>query len=126
VYVPKFATRWADIFTAWRFSKNFIYMCKIMGDNDRQRASGKWRGVGKQAGGRHMAKPKINTMAELSEAIGVSRPTLSRYFQSPDTVLGKTAEKIRLGLEQVEYVPNFFATRMNRKTTGIIGVIIPY
>lgn len=73
-----------------------------------------------------MAKPKIKTMAELSEAIGVSRPTLSRYFQSPDRVLGKTSEKIRLGLEQVEYVPNFFATRMNRKTTGIIGVIIPY
>lgn len=73
-----------------------------------------------------MAKPKINTMAELSEAIGVSRPTLSRYFQSPDSVRGKTSEKIRLGLQRVEYIPNFFATRMNRKTTGIIGVIIPY
>lgn len=71
-------------------------------------------------------KPKINTMEQLSEAIGVSRPTLSRYFQSPDSVRGKTSEKIRLGLERVEYVPNFFATRMNRKTTGIIGVIIPY
>ncbi|WP_231580142.1 LacI family DNA-binding transcriptional regulator [Pseudorhodobacter wandonensis] len=71
-------------------------------------------------------KPKINTMEELSEAIGVSRPTLSRYFQSPDSVRGKTSEKIRQGLERVEYVPNFFATRMNRKTTGIIGVIIPY
>ncbi|WP_323006183.1 LacI family DNA-binding transcriptional regulator [Pseudorhodobacter sp.] len=73
-----------------------------------------------------MVKPTINTMEELSEAIGVSRPTLSRYFQSPDSVRGKTSEKIRLGLERVEYVPNFFATRMNRKTTGIIGVIIPY
>jgi DNA-binding LacI/PurR family transcriptional regulator len=73
-----------------------------------------------------MKKPKINTMEELSEAIGVSRPTLSRYFQSPDSVRGKTSEKIRLGLERVEYVPNFFATRMNRKSTGIIGVIIPY
>lgn len=73
-----------------------------------------------------MAKPKINTMEELSAAIGVSRPTLSRYFQSPDSVRGSTSEKIRLGLEQVEYVPNFFATRMNRKTTGMIGVIIPY
>ena len=39
---------------------------------------------------------------------------------------GSTAEKIRLGLEKVEYVPNFFATRMNRKTSGMIGVIIPY
>lgn len=73
-----------------------------------------------------MVKPKINTMEQLSEAIGVSRPTLSRYFQSPTSVRGKTAERIRLGLERVEYVPNFFATRMNRKTSGIIGVIIPY
>lgn len=73
-----------------------------------------------------MKKPKINTMEELSEAIGVSRPTLSRYFQSPNSVRGSTSEKIRLGLERVEYVPNFFATRMNRKSTGLIGVIIPY
>lgn len=73
-----------------------------------------------------MKKQKINTMEELSEAIGVSRPTLSRYFQSPGSVKGSTSEKIRLGLERVEYVPNFFATRMNRKSTGMIGVIIPY
>lgn len=73
-----------------------------------------------------MKKPKIKTMEELSEAIGVSRPTLSRYFQSPASVRGSTSEKIRLGLNRVEYVPNFFATRMNRKSTGMIGVIIPY
>ena len=73
-----------------------------------------------------MKKPKINTMEELSERIGVSRPTLSRYFQSPDSVRGSTSEKIRRALAEVEYVPNFFATRMNRKSTGIIGVIIPY
>lgn len=71
-------------------------------------------------------KPKINTMEELATAIGVSRPTLSRYFQKPESVRGTTGEKIRRGLKRVEYVPNFFATRMNRKSTGIIGVIIPY
>lgn len=73
-----------------------------------------------------MSKPKINTMEELSEAIGVSRPTLSRYFQDPNSVKGSTSEKIRSGLERVEYIPNFFATRLNRKSTGMIGVIIPY
>ncbi|MCL4675334.1 MAG: LacI family transcriptional regulator [Pararhodobacter sp.] len=73
-----------------------------------------------------MKKPKIRTMEELSAAIGVSRPTLSRYFQSPGSVRGSTSEKIRQGLERVEYTPNFFATRMNRKSTGMIGVIIPY
>jgi DNA-binding LacI/PurR family transcriptional regulator len=65
-------------------------------------------------------------MEELSVAIGVSRPTLSRYFQDPSLVKEKTVARIEAGLARVEYVPNFFATRLNRKTTGIIGVIIPY
>jgi len=73
-----------------------------------------------------MSKPRINTMLELSDAIGVSRPTLSRYFQDPGRIKPNTVAKIEAGLAQVEYVPNFFATRMNRKTTGIVGVIIPY
>ncbi len=71
-------------------------------------------------------KPKINTMIELSNAIGISRPTLSRYFQDPTSVRPSTSQKIKDLLETVDYIPNFFATRMNRKTTGIIGVIIPY
>lgn len=73
-----------------------------------------------------MSKPRINTMEELSAAIGVSRPTLSRYFQDASLVKAKTVARIEAGLERVEYIPNFFATRLNRKTTGIIGVIIPY
>lgn len=71
-------------------------------------------------------KPQIATMEALSIAIGVSRPTLSRYFQDPASVSRSSVDRIRQGLERVEYVPNFFATRMNRKSTGMIGVIIPY
>lgn len=73
-----------------------------------------------------MNKPRIKTMEDLSLAIGVSRPTLSRFFQDPSLVKAKTVAKIEKGLEQVEYVPNFFATRLNRKSTRMIGVIIPY
>ncbi|WP_262386552.1 Lactose operon repressor [Roseobacter fucihabitans] len=73
-----------------------------------------------------MSKPRINTMEELSIAIGVSRPTLSRFFQDPKLVKAKTVARIEAGLARVEYVPNFFATRLNRKSTGMIGVIIPY
>lgn len=73
-----------------------------------------------------MTKPRINTMEELSVAIGVSRPTLSRFFQDHGLVKKATAERIERGLAEVEYVPNFFATRLNRKSTGMIGVIIPY
>ncbi|WP_208999153.1 LacI family DNA-binding transcriptional regulator [Roseibium sediminis] len=73
-----------------------------------------------------MQKPKINTMKELSEAIGVSRPTLSRYFQDPEAVRLTTRKKIAEALEGVDYVYNFIATRQNRKTTGMIGVIVPH
>ncbi|MGB7243626.1 MAG: LacI family DNA-binding transcriptional regulator [Sulfitobacter sp.] len=71
-------------------------------------------------------KPRIDTMLQLSAAIGVSRPTLSRYFQDAELVSKTSRDRIERGLARVEYVPNFFATRMNRKSTGMIGVIIPY
>ena len=54
-----------------------------------------------------MAKPKINTMKELSETIGVSRPTLSRYFQDPSAVRPLTSKKIQERLSGVDYVYNF-------------------
>lgn len=73
-----------------------------------------------------MQKPKINTMKELSEAIGISRPTLSRYFQDPQTVRPATRTKIAKALEEVDYVYNFIATRQNRKTTELIGMIVPH
>lgn len=71
-------------------------------------------------------KPKIGTMKELSEAIGVSRPTLSRYFQDPSTVRSSTSKKIKDRLQEVDYVYNFIATRQNRKSSSLVGVIIPY
>ena len=73
-----------------------------------------------------MAKQKISTMKELSEAIGISRPTLSRYFQDPTSVRPSTSAKIKERLADVDYVYNFLATRQNRKSTELIGVIIPH
>lgn len=71
-------------------------------------------------------KHKISTMKELSETIGISRPTLSRFFQDPTTVRPSTSMKIRERLAEVDYVYNFIATRQNRKSSGLIGVIIPH
>lgn len=71
-------------------------------------------------------KKKITTMKELSEAIGISRPTLSRYFQDPASVRPSTSAKIKERLLEVDYVYNFISTRQNRKASGLIGVIIPH
>jgi DNA-binding LacI/PurR family transcriptional regulator len=72
-----------------------------------------------------MNKPKIHTMKELSKAIGISRPTLARFFEDEKSVLPSTSKKIKERLEGVDYVYNFLATRQNRKSTGLIGVIVP-
>jgi DNA-binding LacI/PurR family transcriptional regulator len=72
------------------------------------------------------AKQKIGTMTELSVALGISRPTLSRYFQDPSTVRPSTSKKIQERLAEVDYVYNFIATRQNRKSSGVLGVIIPH
>ena len=71
-------------------------------------------------------KPKIKTMEELSSTIGISRPTLSKFFQDAESVRNTTRVRIEKALDTVDYVPNFFATKMNRQSTRIIGVIVPY
>jgi len=65
-------------------------------------------------------------MEELSATIGISRPTLSKFFQDADSVRDSTRQRIEQALDTVDYVPNYFATRMNRQSTRIIGVIVPY
>lgn len=65
-------------------------------------------------------------MEELSATIGISRPTLSKYFQDAGSVRGSTKKRIEDALNTVDYIPNFFATKMNRQSTRIIGVIVPY
>lgn len=71
-------------------------------------------------------RKKIRTMEELASTIGVSRPTLSKYFQSPASVRPSTRSKVEKALPRVDYVPNFFARNMNRKKTRLIGVVIPH
>jgi hypothetical protein len=39
-----------------------------------------------------MMKPRINTMGELSVAIGVSWPTLRAFFQDPSRVKAATVK----------------------------------
>jgi len=71
-------------------------------------------------------KQKIKTMEQLSSTIGISRPTLSKFFQDAKSVRGSTRARIEQALDTVDYVPNYFATKMNRQSTRIIGVIVPY
>lgn len=71
-------------------------------------------------------KVKYENMTELAEAIGVSRPTLSKYFHDPANLRDSTRLKIVNALKHVDYVPNFFARNLNRKSTKLLGFIVPH
>lgn len=73
-----------------------------------------------------MADTKIRNMEQFATVSGVSRPTLSKYFNDPESVRVKTRQQIEAALEKYDYRPNVYAMNQNRKLTKNIGVIVPY
>jgi DNA-binding LacI/PurR family transcriptional regulator len=72
-----------------------------------------------------MGQSKIRNMEEFASISGISRPTVSKYFNNPDSVRATTRKKIEAALEKHDYQPNVFAMNQNRRTTKNIGVIVP-
>lgn len=64
-------------------------------------------------------------MEEFAEAVGLSRPTVSKYFQNAASVRPKLREKIEAGLKETGFRPNIFAVNLNRRRTKILGLILP-
>lgn len=73
-----------------------------------------------------MAGRRIRNMEEFAEVSGISRPTVSKYFNDPDSVRKSTRARIESALEEYDYRPNIFAVNQNRKLTKNIGVVVPY
>ena len=73
-----------------------------------------------------MGDKKIRNMEEFATVSGISRPTLSKYFNDPDSVRVKTRARIEAALETYDYRPNLYAVNQNRKLTKNIGIIVPY
>lgn len=72
-----------------------------------------------------MGHKKIRNMEEFAAVSGISRPTLSKYFNDPDSVRRSTRERIELALTQYDYRPNVYAVNQNRRKTRNIGVVVP-
>ena len=64
-------------------------------------------------------------MAEFAELSGLSRPTVSKFFDNPTSVRPSTRARIEAALARYDYRPNFFATNLNRRHAKIIGMIVP-
>ncbi len=73
-----------------------------------------------------MTGHKIRNMEEFAAVSGISRPTVSKYFQDPESVRSTTRKRIETALEQYDFRPNIFAVNQNRKLTKIVGVVVPY
>ena len=73
-----------------------------------------------------MTDIKIRNMEEFAGLIGISRPTVSKYFQDPESVRPSTRQRIETALERYDYRPNIFAVNQNRKLTKIVGIVVPY
>lgn len=73
-----------------------------------------------------MAKNTIRNMEEFAALSGISRPTVSKYFNDPESVRKSTRKRIEEALEKYEYRPNMFAINQNRKLTKNLGIVVPY
>ncbi|AUQ54003.1 LacI family DNA-binding transcriptional regulator [Phaeobacter sp. HS012] len=72
-----------------------------------------------------MSDPKIRNMDEFASVSGISRPTLSKFFNDPDSVRKSTRERIEEALEKFDYRPNLYAMNQNRRLTKTIGIVVP-
>ncbi|SEW23929.1 DNA-binding transcriptional regulator, LacI/PurR family [Aliiroseovarius sediminilitoris] len=72
-----------------------------------------------------MGQLKIRNMEEFASISGISRPTVSKYFNDPDSVRTSTRAKIEAALKKYDYQPNVFAMNQNRRTTKNIGIVVP-
>jgi DNA-binding LacI/PurR family transcriptional regulator len=73
-----------------------------------------------------MSGTKIKNMEEFAAVSGISRPTLSKFFNDPDSVRASTRKRIEAALEQYDYHPNLYAVHQNRRLTKNIGIVVPY
>lgn len=73
-----------------------------------------------------MSDVKIRNMEEFAAISGISRPTVSKYFNDPNSVRKSTRERIERALEQYDYRPNIYAINQNRRLTRNVGIVVPY
>jgi LacI family transcriptional regulator, repressor for deo operon, udp, cdd, tsx, nupC, and nupG len=68
---------------------------------------------------------RIRTMEEFSVASGISRPTLSRFFNDPGSVRPSSRQRIEAAIDRLGYRPNLFAVNFNRRNPKTVGIIVP-
>ena len=73
-----------------------------------------------------MSEHRVRNMQEFAALSGVSRPTVSKYFNDPASVRQTTRERIEATLRRCDFRPNIFAVNQNRNLTKNVGIVVPY
>lgn len=73
-----------------------------------------------------MGEHRVRNMEEFARLSGLSRPTLSKFFNDPQSVRASTRARIEAALDRYDYTPNIYAMNQNRKLTRNIGIVVPY
>ena len=72
-----------------------------------------------------MSDSSIKNMEQFAAISGISRPTVSKYFNDPDSVRRSSRERIEVAIEKYNYRPNIYAMNQNRALTKNIGIVVP-
>jgi DNA-binding LacI/PurR family transcriptional regulator len=67
----------------------------------------------------------IKTMEDFSAFVGLSRPTVSKYFNDPNSVRTNTRNVIEAAIKKSGFRPSILAVNLNRRRSNIIGAVIP-
>ncbi|MEG1947148.1 MAG: LacI family DNA-binding transcriptional regulator [Lachnospiraceae bacterium] len=64
-------------------------------------------------------------ISEIAELAGVSKSTVSRVLSKNGSVSVKSKEKVLKAIQDSNYRPNPYARILNKKSTNLLGVIVP-
>lgn len=67
----------------------------------------------------------IKNMEQFASMSGISRPTVSKYFNDPESVRASSRARIEAAIEKYDYRPNIYAMNQNRKLTKNVGIVVP-
>lgn len=71
-------------------------------------------------------KRKRVTITQVAQAAGVSPATVSFAFNNPEQVGSDTAQRVRDIAQQLGYSPSPIARAMISRSTGVIGLLVPF
>lgn len=70
-------------------------------------------------------RKKNTTYSDIAAYTQLSKMTVSRYFNQPDSLAAETRDKIQAALSELNYMENKFAKGLACGRTGMLGIITP-